>query len=340
MSTTKKTKDRKRSDPKWLYRACNCRAALELYLQTFADAKRFSAQLESKEVQLERETTDESKWSALERPFFDKGGFGGKKLHRSTVRTLINLARENARVFFPQGLQYDKEGKLIHGLYGQVLNSSVQDGPPIFEGHRPSEKTLSRIAEDDFVILAHQAILEGNGDFFRVIAEVVEQDTRPIRETLDHPLRYQVEFAHRAALELVDEAHKRGRAAGSTISGTVENGSLRKIGEPWIVDGDYYTITAINGNALTLTGKEEPHEEIDGLRCFVPTKQQVKGRMIELFKTEKIRRGRRQRWTKPNPENWSPSMWTKVFAAAGLSNLKEARGQHRVKRRKDSKQPT
>lgn len=63
MSATKKTQDRKRRDPKWLYRACNCRAALEIYLQPFADAKRFSGQLESKATQLERETSDESKWS-------------------------------------------------------------------------------------------------------------------------------------------------------------------------------------------------------------------------------------------------------------------------------------
>jgi hypothetical protein len=327
MSATKKTDDRKRIEFYW---ACNCRAALEVYLRPFADAKRFNGQLESKEAQRERETSDKSKTSALERPFFDKGGFGGKKLHRSTVRTLMNIARENARVFFPQGLQYDKEGKLIYGLYGRVLFG--QDGSPIFDGQRPEEKTLSQIAEDDFVILVHRAILEGNGDFFRVIAEAIEEDAKPIRESLSHASRYHVELAHKAALELVDEAHKRDRAAGSTISGTVDNGSPYQIGETVIRNGGHYTIATVGGNTLTLTGKEEPHEEIDGLRCFVPTKQQVKARVIELFKREKIRGGRKQAWTKLNPKDWSHQMWTKVFVAAGLANLKEARGLHRTKR--------
>jgi hypothetical protein len=115
----------------------------------------------------------------------------------------------------------------------------------------------------------------------------------------------------------------------------VENGSLRQVGETWNVNGDYYTITAVNGNALTLTGNEEPHEEIDGLRCFVPTKQQVKHRMIEIFQREKIPERRGQAWTDSDPSTWTHSMWTKVFTAAGLSNLKEARA-----RRKALKQPT
>lgn len=269
MSATKKaTDDRKEIDRKEFYWACNCRAALEVYLQPFADAKRFDGQLESKAAQLERETSDTSKRSALERPFFDKGGFGGKKLHRSTVRTLINLARENARVFLPVGPQYQKEGN--------------------------REKKLSEIAEDGFVILAYQAVLEGNGDFFRVVAEVVEEDARSIRETLDHPLRYQVELAHKAALELVREAHVRCEA-----------------------------------------GEEEPYDEIEGLRCFVPMKQQVKTRVMQLFRKERIRGERRQRkWTKPNPKDWSDSMWTKIFTSAGLTYLKEARGRPRTKRRK------
>jgi hypothetical protein len=289
MSATEKTKDRKWLGRKWLYRACNCRGALEIYLQPFADAQRFSSQLESKAAQLERETSDESEWSALERPFFDKGGFGGKKLHRSTVGTLIDLARENARVFFPQGLQYDKEGRLIYGLYGKVS----------LDGQWPGEKTLSRIAGDRFVILAYQAILEPNGDFFRVIAEVIEEDAKPLKEILGRALRYQVELVHKAILELVDEAHKRDRAARS------------------------------NGNTQTV--KEEPHDVIDGRRCFVPTKQQVKDRAIEIFQMEEIPERTGQEWTKPNPKEWSDSTWTKVFAAGGLANLREERGLHRAK---------
>jgi hypothetical protein len=318
MRSTAKTKDRKRRDSKWLYRACHSRAALELYLQPFADAQRFSDQLESKAAQLERETNDESKWSALERPFFDKGGFGGEKLHRSTLRTLIDLARENARVFFPQGLQYDRESL---------------DGPPIFEAQWPDEKTLSRIAGDRFLILVYRAILEPNGDFLRVSADVIEEDAKPLKEILGCALRYQVELVQKAALELVDEAAKRDRAARSTLCATAKNGSLLQIGETWTVDGDYYTITAIDGNTVTLTGMGEPHEEIDGRRCFVPTKQQVKDRVIKLFRKERIGRGRAPRWRKPNPKDWSHSMWTKVFASAGLADLKEERG-NRAKDRK------
>ena len=318
MSATAKTKARKRRDKRWLYRACHSRAALEIYLTPFADAQRFSRQLEAKKAQLERESSDENKWSVLERPFFDKGGFGGKKLHRSTLRTLIDLARENARVFFSQGLQYDKESL---------------DGPPIFEAQWPDEKMLSRIAGDRFLILVYRAILEPNGDFLRVSADVIEEDAKPLKEILGCALRYQVELVQKAALELVDEAAKRDRAARSTLCATAKNGSLLQIGETWTVDGDYYTITAIDGNTVTLTGMGEPHEEIDGRRCFVPTKQQVKDRVIKLFRKERIGRGRAPRWRKPNPKDWSHSMWTKVFASAGLADLKEERG-NRAKDRK------
>jgi hypothetical protein len=320
MSATAKTKARKRRDKRWLYRACRSRAALEIHLQPFADAQRFGRLLESEKAQLERETSDESNWSALERPFFDKGGFGGKKLHRSTLRTLIDLARENARAFFPQGLQYDKDSL---------------DGPPIFEAQWPDEKTLSRIAGDRFLILVYRAILEPNGDFLRVSADVVEEDAKPLKELSisDRALRYQVELMHRAILELVDEAHKRDRAR-STLCATAENASLLQIDETWIIDGDNYTITAIDGNTVTLAGKEEPHEVIDGFRCYVPTKGQVKDRVIKLFRKERIGRGRAPRWRKPDPKRWSDSMWTKVFAAAGLADLPDERGLRRAKTRK------
>ena len=108
-----------------------------------------------------RETSDESKWSVLERPFFDKGGFGGKKLHRPTVRTLINLARENARLFFPQVIQYDKDGRLIYGLYGNLLNTSAPAGPPAdiilchrFRDRRLDQAIIERLAPGGLLAIA------------------------------------------------------------------------------------------------------------------------------------------------------------------------------------------
>jgi hypothetical protein len=178
-----------------LYQACNCRAALEVHLQPFLDAKRFADHL-SPDGPEPKEQNGAKKKSSVKRPFFDKGGFKtppGSKLHRESIRTMINLARENARVFYPFGPE--------HGIYGKgFINES---------GNRPGQETLAQIAEDDFVILAHRAVLEGNGDFLRVIANVVEQDAKALSDTTSDPARYQVELVHKAALELVHEARMR-----------------------------------------------------------------------------------------------------------------------------------
>ena len=282
MTALRKSANRKSLGKERLYWACSSRGALEIYFQQFADARRFSNQLESGAAQRERETADPSQWSALERPFFDKGGFAGKKLHRSTVRTIIELARGNAGVFFPRGLPYDKEGKPIYGLYGKVSNSD-QHGLPILEPQRPTVQRLAQIAEDQFTVLVHLAVLEGKGDFLRVIADVIEENAKSLKEILDdgRALRYQVELVQQAALELVDEAHKRDQAYRAGLSRTPE--SYEKIGR-----------------------------RRRKLRCFVPLKKKVKDRMIEICRKEKIP------WAKANPQKWSAKCGLRFSGRPGL----------------------
>jgi hypothetical protein len=202
------TKKARQKAAEQFYQACNCRAALEVYLQPFLDAKRFADHLSSDEPE-SREQNGTEKKSSVKRPFFEKGGFKtppGSKLHRQTIRTIINLARENARVFYPCGPD--------HGIYGQGFISE--------SGNRPGEKTLARIAEDDFVILAHKAVMEGKCDFLRVIADAAEEDAKPLSDTSSDPARYQVELVHKAALELVHEARMRFGESNEKPSATIE----------------------------------------------------------------------------------------------------------------------
>jgi hypothetical protein len=256
---------------KGFYQAFNCRAALEVYLRPFLDAKRFADELEAKEQY------DDTKKFVLEQPFFDKGGFKTRpfsKVHREMIRTMINLARENARVFYPFGPD--------HGVYGKGFISE--------SGNRPEEKALAQIAEDDFVILTHRAILENNGDFFRVIAHVVEEDAKTLSDTSSDPARYQVELVHKAALELVSEARMR-------------------FGE----------------------GNEKPYTTIEGLPCFVPTKKQMRERSIEIFSRLEMPVQEKEKWSCADPSKWSDSLWTKIWIASGLVDLREARGKRRKK---------
>jgi hypothetical protein len=258
-SANKEELERKR----WLYRACHSRAALEIYLHPFADAQKFNAQLESRAAQLKRETSDPAE-RPLDRPFFKKGGFGGEKLHRSTVRVMLELARENAFRFF---------------LREQQIREAQMWG-----------ETMPDIANDLFVRMNYRAVWDSNGDYFRLIGDLVDEDAKPLKKILHHASRYQVALVQEAILELVDEADKRYRAA-----------------------------------------KAVSYMEIDNLRCFVPLKKQVKARTTKIFRKLKIGKGQRDSWIKLNPAQWSKQMWTKVFRAAGLADLPEARGLHRRK---------